>query len=327
MCGIVALFAHDRAAPDVDPAELLAIRDAMTRRGPDAAASWIASAGRVGLGHRRLSIIDVGPGGSQPMHLNAAGLTITFNGEIYNYRALRRALEQEGRVFRSESDTEVILHLYDRHGAAGVEQLRGMFAFALWDGRRGGMLLARDPFGVKPLYYADDGGTIRAASQVKALLAGGRVGRSPSAAGEVGFLLWGSVPEPHTLYRDIRSLPAGSTLWVDANGPRRPARFWDLRSVFARARAEPAPVQDAARETLREALADSIRHHLVADVPVGVFLSAGLDSAAIAALAAAESGDLRTVTLGFDELRGTEADEVPLAARTAAACGAHHQAA
>ncbi len=323
MCGIVALFAYGRAAAPVERAELVAIRDAMIRRGPDAAGAWIGGDGRVGLGHRRLSIIDVGESGNQPMHLDRSGLSITFNGEIYNYRALRAELQQEGCVVRTASDTEVILHLYDRRGAAGMDRLRGMFAFALWDGRRNGMLLARDPFGIKPLYYADDGSMLRVASQVRALLAGGRVGASPSAAGEVGFLLWGSVPEPHTLYRDIKALPAGATLWVDGNGPRAPARFWDLRAVLARAQAAGAGAgAQAGRSLLRDALVDSVRHHLIADVPVGVFLSGGLDSGAMVALAA--EADLRTLTLGFEELRGTAADEVPFATQTAAAFGTRH---
>jgi len=138
-------------------------------------------------------------------------LTITYNGEIYNYRALRAELEAKGCVFRSDSDTEVLLHLYADRGAAMVHALRGMFAFGLWDARRQELFLARDPFGIKPLYYADDGRTFRFASQVKALRAGGAIGEAPEPAGSVGFLLLGSVPEPYTLYRDIRALPAGAT--------------------------------------------------------------------------------------------------------------------
>ena len=318
MCGLAAIFAHADTAPPVDGTELAAIRDAMRVRGPDGAGTWMADDGRVGLAHRRLAIIDLTDDGAQPMFYAEGRCRITFNGEIYNYRALRRELEAEGHVFSSDSDTEVILHLYHRDGAGCVERLRGMFAFALWDETRRGMLLARDPFGIKPLYYADDGKTLRAASQVKALLTGGFGPTSPDPAGHVGFFLFGSVPEPHTLYREIAALPAGTTLWVDADGRHREKRYFDIPAVLAE-----TPVEDG---DLGEALADSVRHHLVADVPVGVFLSAGLDSTTIVGLAAEEHGaGLDTMTLGFDEFRGTDTDEVPLAEIVAAAYGTRHR--
>src|SRR5439155_21206774 len=139
---------------------------------------------------------------------------VTFNGEIYNYQELRRELEQKGCRFRSQSDTEVLLHLYQLHGEAMTEKLRGMYAFAIWDEAKRGLFLARDPFGIKPLYFADDGQTFRAASQVKALLAGGHIDTAPEPAGHVGFFLWGHVPSPYTLYPGIRGLLAGHSLWV-----------------------------------------------------------------------------------------------------------------
>ncbi len=150
--------------------------------------------------------------GAQPMHSADGQLSITFNGEIYNYRALRAELEAKGYAFRTETDTEVLLQLYADRGPAMVEPLRGMFAFGLWDHRAHKLLLARDPLGIKPLYYADDGWTVRFASQAKALLAGGAVSRDPDPAGIVGFHLFGSVPEPFTVWQDIRSLPAGATM-------------------------------------------------------------------------------------------------------------------
>src|SRR5882724_11769916 len=185
MCGIAAIFAYNDSAPAVDPGELTAIRDLMTPRGPDGAGEWLSRDRRLGLGHRRLSIIDLSPSGAQPMQNRDASLVVTFNGEIYNYRQLRSRLEQKGYRFQSTSDTEVLLHLYADAGAAMVDQLRGMYAFALWDEKKKGLLLARDPMGIKPLYYADDGKTLRVASQVKALLAGGHVDTSPEAAGHV----------------------------------------------------------------------------------------------------------------------------------------------
>ena len=320
MCGLNAIFAHGAGAPDVEPDELIAVRDAMTPRGPDAEGSWISADGRVGLGHRRLSIIDLSEAANQPMALAGGRVRITYNGEIYNFRALRRRLQAEGRVFETESDTEVLLHLYDRDGPDMVRHLRGMFAFALWDEARRGVLLGRDPFGIKPLYYSDDGMTLRAASQVKALRAGGAIGGGADPAGHVGFFLFGYVPEPHTLYADIRALPAGSTMWVDAAGGRRIERYFDPALHLAEA-AGAAPPLD-----LGEALRQSVDHHLVADVPVGVFLSAGLDSATITGLASeSRNGDLDTMTLGFEEFRGTPRDEAPFAEAVAATYGTRHR--
>ena len=221
MCGIAAIFNYRTGQP-VDHAELIAVRDHMSARGPDGAGEWYSADQRVGLGHRRLSIIDLSPTGAQPMANTDGTLVVTFNGEIYNYRELRSQLEQQGCRFRSASDTEVLLHLYEREGREMVHKLRGMYAFALWDSRKQGLFLARDPFGIKPLYCADDGKTLRIASQVKALLAGGGVDTSPEPAGHVGFFLWGHVPSPYTLYRGIRGLTAGTTLWVDGTWqPRR----------------------------------------------------------------------------------------------------------
>jgi asparagine synthase (glutamine-hydrolysing) len=326
MCGLAAIFAFASDAEPVAEAELVAMRQAMTRRGPDGAGLWLSDDGRVGLAHRRLSIIDLSPAAAQPMAFTAPGeaeprARITYNGEIYNFRALRMELEDQGHVFKTQSDTEVLLHLYHRYGAEMVHRLRGMFALALWDEARQGLLLARDPLGIKPLYYADGGGTLRVASQVKALLAGGGVDSAPSPAGNVGFFLWGSIPEPHTLYRHIHAVEAGSTLWVDGAGVKHLSRFHDIPSVLASGRASCDGDGD-----LGEALAASVRHHLVADVPVGVFLSAGLDSATIAAHASDVQGaGLDTLTLGFEEYRGRAEDEVPLAEEVAAAYGTRHR--
>jgi len=186
------------------------------------------------------------------------------------------------------------------------------------------MLLARDPFGIKPLYYADDGGTVRAASQVKALLRGDKAGRDPDPAGHVGFFLFGYVPEPHTLFRHIRALPAGSTLWIDEKGPGPAKRYFDVAQILGGDGDGPGAGAGAPQD-LRAALLDSVQHHLVADVPVGVFLSAGLDSTTLTGLAS-ESGaaDLDTLTLGFEELKATPADEVPLAEEVARLYGTRH---
>ncbi len=327
MCGIAGIFAYGASASPVDQEELLRIREAMIRRGPDGAGLWISPNRRVGLAHRRLAIIDLSEAGAQPMATADGLFRITFNGEIYNYRELRKELEAKGYRFRSNSDTEVLLHLYADRGEDMVHALRGMYAFALWDERKQAMFLARDPFGIKPLYYADDGKTFRFASQVKALLKGGGIASQPEAAGYAGFLIWGSVPEPFTLHREIRALPAGARMWVDVRGRRGPIAFFSVAEEFAKAEAASAERtdRDNARQAL-EALRDSIRHHLIADVPVAAFLSAGLDSATLVALAAAESAEtLRTLTLGFREYQGSENDETGLAQTVAAQFGVSHE--
>jgi asparagine synthase (glutamine-hydrolysing) len=326
MCGIAAIFSYRGSSP-VDREELLRVRDRMAARGPDGAGAWFSDDGCVGLGHRRLAIIDLSENGAQPMRSADGELVIVFNGEIYNYRELRDGLLDKGIQFRSDSDTEVLLHLYAEEGGKMLGAVRGMYAFAIWDARKGGLFLARDPFGIKPLYISDDGGTIRVASQVKALLAGGGVDTSPEPAGHVGFFLWGNIPEPYTLYKGIRSLPPGKSLWIDALGRRTHNGFCSIgdeyiRSVEGSLSADPCKP----RTRLRETLLDSVRHHLVSDVPVGVFLSSGIDSTSLTALVSEIApGSVNTITLGFREYRGTENDETPLAEQVAKAYGARHR--
>ena len=210
--------------------------------------------------------------------------------------------------------------------AAMVNELRGMFAFALWDADKGGLLLARDPYGIKPLYYADDGWTLRFASQVKALLSGGKISRNPEPAGWVGFCLFGSVPEPFTTFQEIRAVPAGSTIWVDRVGPHEAKQYFSLAEAYSRAEAASAPASNPEiQHRAQEALLDSVRHHLVADVPVSAFLSSGIDSGALVGLMRdAGQQDIQTVTLAFEEFRGRHEDEAPLAAEIAARYGTRH---
>jgi asparagine synthase (glutamine-hydrolysing) len=352
MCGIVAIFAYGAGAPPVDRAEVIGMREQMYARGPDGEGEWFSEDGRVGLGHRRLTIIDLSPAGAQPMWNADRSLAIIFNGEIYNYQELRSQLAAgqsrnlsgltgegspsdsperfRGYQFRSHCDTEVLLALYETRGESMLNELRGMYAFAIWDKRRQGLFLARDPFGIKPFYYSDNGHTFRAASQVKPLRDSGKIDLAPDPAGHVGYFLWGHVPDPYTMFRNVRSLPAGSSMWVDRNGARAPREFCSISTILRQA--EESQTRNSAPQLhapgslrLREALAETVRYHLVADVPVGVFLSSGLDSTTIAALAAEQGGDLRTVTLGFEEYKGTAEDEVPLAEQFARRCGAKHQ--
>lgn len=321
MCGIAGIHAYLDVSPRVDRGEIVRMNERMKARGPDGSGLWVSDDCRTGFGHLRLAIIDLSEGGAQPMHASDGRLTITFNGEIYNYRELKADLQAKGRRFRSGSDTEVLLQLYDEYGADMVRRLRGMFAFGLWDAGKRTLLLARDPLGIKPLYWADDGWTLRFASQAKALLAGGAVPRDPDPAGIVGFHLFGSVPEPFTVWRGIHTLPAGTTLTVDATGPGTPQPYYDVAAALAE-RATQASQGDA-RAQLAEAVRDSVRHHLVADVPVAVFLSAGLDSGALlGTMAALGVRDITAVTLAFAEFEGLAQDEAPLAAEVAARYGA-----
>ena len=324
MCGINGIFAYAADAPPVDREELLASRECMRSRGPDAADVWLSDDGRVGLGHRRLAIIDLSPGGAQPMRRGER--VLIYNGEIYNFRELRARLEAKGRTFTSHSDTEVLLELYDDLGEAMLAELRGMFTMALWDGARRRLFLARDPYGIKPLYYADDGKTIRIASQVQALIHGGHVDRRFEPAAAAGFFLRGTVPEPFTMYRAIRALPAGHYAFVDARGMTTPAPYFSIAATLRDAVQSHVQMSDAQRQELvHDAVLESVRYHMVSDVPVGAFLSAGIDSTAVVALAR-ESGatDLQTMTMRFAEYRGRDNDEAPLAAAVARQYGVPH---
>ena len=215
MCGIAGIFAFDPNSPQINRDELGRTSGYIVSRGPDANGSWHTSDNSVALAHRRLSIIDLDVKANQPMVCASSGLTIVFNGEIYNYLELRQELTAAGLEFTTQSDTEVLLQAYAHWGADCLERLRGMYAFAIWDDRKKRLFLARDPYGIKPLYYAHDGKTFRFASQVKALLAGGSVSKQPSPAGVVGFLMMGSVPEPYTVYQDIFAVPSGCYMYVD----------------------------------------------------------------------------------------------------------------
>ena len=316
MCGITAFFAYRPNAAAPRREELEAITARMIPRGPDAGGTWVSEDGRVGMGSRRLAIIDLSAEGTQPMWDAARELVIVFNGEIYNYAELRASLLRGGATFHSHTDTEVLLELYRRDGARMLGLLRGMFAFAIWDTRSRRMFVARDPYGIKPLYIADDGGAIRIASEVKALLAGGAVSSALDPAGAAGFFLTGSVPEPFTIRKEVRAVEAGTSFWVEEERGRVGAwRHYSIAEVFASATdghlVDPGVF-------IRERVDESIRHHLVSDVPVGVFLSAGIDSSALTQIAARHTS-LHTFTLSFHEF-----SEAPLAERFARELGTTH---
>jgi asparagine synthase (glutamine-hydrolysing) len=298
--------------------------DRMARRGPDGSGFWESDGQEVLFGHRRLSIIDLHHRSDQPMISANGRHVIVFNGEIYNYEQLRDRLIAKGARFETSSDTEVILALYAEKGAAAVDELRGMFAFAIWDNEQHSLFLARDPYGIKPLYFAQHDGRFAFASQVQALIAGG-VPNETDLAGLAGFYLFGSVPEPFTIVKSISALPAGSTLLL-RGGRATQRRFASVAQIFGDADSIEAPRAAEAEMLIREALHDSVRAHLVADVPVGLFLSAGVDSGALLGLMRdVSTNSIQTVTLAFEEFSGSDNDESALAAMVARHYGAEHR--
>ncbi len=319
MCGIAGVVDYERPS-DVS---VLARRldAALAHRGPDGAGTWTsaAAAPAVALVHRRLAIIDPGPGGAQPMSSPDGRHHIIFNGEIYNYRALRAELESRGERFATGSDTEVLLRLVTLDGPACLARLRGMFAFAYWDGKERSLLLARDRFGIKPLYVAANGARVAFASELSALRAADLVDPAPSTAGVLAFLEWGSVPPPLTWTRGVEMLPPGTWRQWTSTGGSATTRgvFADVRNAYVGAPA-PGDAENAFRSDVGEAVRDSVRAHLVADVPVGVFLSGGIDSGALVSCASSlGAANLQTFTVGFD-------DESSEAARAASVATAFH---
>lgn len=320
MCGLITVFPVPGRGFDqtIVSSALLQMR----ARGPDDEGLW--QEGGVTLGHRRLAVIDLDHRAAQPMHSTDGRHVIAYNGEIYNFRELRQELEAQGEVFRTTSDTEVLLALFARHGAAMLSRLRGMFAFVIWDREARRAFAARDPYGIKPLYYAQSGQGVLLASQVKALLATGMVSREPDLHGQGGFWLLGSVPEPHTWYRGIKALPAGHCAWIEHGRLQDPQCWNDIGDVWRGAEGRALPA-DEVRRRVRSALRESVDRHLVADVPVGVFLSGGIDSGALAGLMVeAGARQLQGITLTYDEFAGSDRDEAPAAARIAAYYGIRH---
>jgi asparagine synthase (glutamine-hydrolysing) len=320
MCGIAGVFSFGPDAQTADPALVQRLNELQRRRGPDGEGVWSSGDGRVCFGHRRLAIIDISSQAAQPMSDATGRWTVSFNGEIYNYLALRQELEQLGRRFLTKSDTEVLINVIAHWGEAGLHKLRGMYAFALWDEREHELWLARDPYGIKPLYVTEGHRTLVFASQARALARAMPVDSGRDAAALVGFYIWGHVPEPFSWWRGIRAFPPGhfQRLRVGEK-PASAQAFAKVEEGYLHSLPRPLRAGE-----LRGLLQDSVRHHLVSDVPVGVFLSAGIDSNVVAALAAAQHARLRTITLAFEEYAGTKLDEAPLAEQAAARLGSEH---
>ena len=323
MCGVAGLI-HGPSV-DTDAAHLTVRKmcDRLAARGPDGEGFWYEPG--VVLGHRRLAILDLEPRASQPMHSSCGRFVIVFNGEIYNFRTLRAALEDQGVTFHTTSDTEVILALFAAEGEAMLPKLHGMFALLIWDRLTQRAFAARDPYGIKPLYVATTVDGVAFASQVKALLATGLIAREPDPYGQAGFWMLGSVPEPHTWFRAIKALPAGHYMWIEGTGKITSTHCWhDIGQAWRDA--PHVALQDAEiAHNVKAALRECVSRHLVADVPVGVFLSGGIDSGAVAGLMVeAGARDLQGVTLAYDEFSGQQEDEAPVAARIAAHYGIRH---
>ncbi|MBI3792002.1 MAG: asparagine synthase (glutamine-hydrolyzing) [Gemmatimonadetes bacterium] len=306
MCGIAG-FAGWRLSPDAAADSVRAMCDAITHRGPDDWGSFVASG--VALGMRRLSIIDVG-GGHQPIPNEDGSIQIVFNGEIYNHRALRERLLARGHVFRTHSDTETIVHGYEEYGDDVVQHLRGMFTFAIWDAPRQRLFVGRDRVGIKPLSYWEHDGGVAFCSELRSLLALPRF--SPEVADEAvaRFLAFGYVPDPLTIFRGVKKLPPGHVLsWTAAQGVKV-ARYWRPEQPER----VPASEGEAITE-LRRLLADAVESHLESEVPLGAFLSGGLDSSTVVALMAkAMNRKVQTFSIGFEEQEFNEAPDAAIAA-------------
>jgi asparagine synthase (glutamine-hydrolysing) len=312
MCGIAGFAGSAVAAlaPRLRP-----MCDAILHRGPDEAGYFDGSP-LVQMGMRRLSIIDLA-GGSQPIRNEDGTITVVFNGEIYNFRELRRMLELRGHTFRTSTDTEVLAHLYEEMGPDLVRELRGMFAFAIWDGNRKKLLLARDRLGIKPLYYAVREGTIVFGSELKVLEAAQFAECEPDQSAIAQFLALGYVPDPCTIYQGVHKLQPGRLLVWERGREVQIRRYWAPPAV-----ADPSIDAQTASTELRRLLSESVRYRLIADVPIGAFLSGGLDSAAVVAeMSRQMDRPVETYSIGFREGAFNEADD---AADTAAALGTRH---
>ena len=327
MCGIAGTYAPDRLLTGAAVDTML---DAMAHRGPDDRGTEVLAGGALVLGHLRLSILDLSPLGHQPMASADRTAWIVYNGEVYNFRQIRTELVSRGWRFRSDSDTEVILAAYREWGLDAVERFRGMFAFALWDGARRQLHLCRDRFGVKPLYYSVRGGVLAFASESKALNCAGCTSRSADPVSIAEFVQYGYISAPRSVFADVATVPPGTICTFDEGLRCTPRVYWRAADLFvgeqaAQMRAEiGALAEEPLLDRVESSLADAFEHRMVADVPVGLFLSGGIDSSLVATLLAKRAGiRLNTFTIGYG---ASEFDESAYARQVAEALGANHTA-
>jgi asparagine synthase (glutamine-hydrolysing) len=325
MCGIAGVFAPGRR---VEPDTVRAMTDAIAHRGPDDSGLEILSNGELVFGHRRLSILDLSPLGHQPMAHPNGKAWIVFNGEIYNFKEIRAELIAEGEKFRSESDTEVVLAAYVRWGTRCLERFRGMFAFALWDTTSSEILLVRDRFGVKPLYYRLMSSGLTFASEMRGVLAGIDGAHAISSASAVQFLRFGYVSAPGSMLADVACVPPGCIVSIDRTLRANVQRYWSASTLYdpsesAALRRQLAALDDEALlDRFEDTLTEAFDLRMVADVPVGLFLSGGIDSSIVATLLARRRGlRLRTFTIGYADSRF---NEIPYAREIARELGCDH---
>ncbi|MEM7482255.1 MAG: asparagine synthase (glutamine-hydrolyzing) [Acidobacteriota bacterium] len=322
MCGIAGILRFEPGR-GIAPELLDRMTDVLAHRGPDGRGVFLD--GTIGLGHRRLSIIDLSPDGTQPLANEDRSVWVTFNGEIYNFRDLRVELIGKGHTFRSHTDTEVLVHLYEEMGSAMVDRLRGMFAFAVWDARKRRLIMARDRFGQKPLYYRLDDRSLYFASEIKGILQDPEVPREPDPEALHSYLTYGYTPAPTTAFAGIRKLPPGHLMTVEADGRHNLRRYWRLE--MAPKDVEPTAAERArAADRVLELLDEATALRMISDVPLGAFLSGGVDSSAVVASMcihrAGGDGPPRTFCIGFDE-KGF--DESPFAERVARHLATDHR--
>jgi asparagine synthase (glutamine-hydrolysing) len=299
MCGIAGVYAYGQSNPGLSHRFLQIMADTMVHRGPDDRGTYLSPDQRLGLAFRRLSIIDLSPAGHQPMCNEDGTVWIVFNGEIYNHAELRLLLEAKGHVYRSRTDTETILHLYEEHDEDCVHHLRGMFAFAIWDERKRRLFLARDRIGIKPLYYTQQSGAFVFGSEIKAILTYPGIERNINLEALYHYLTFMVPPAPLTMFSGIYKLPAGYRMTVDASGTIKQEQYWDA-IVPGYSKKEEADEYYA--EQIREMLKESIRLRTMSDVPYGVLLSGGIDSSTIVALLAdCTNRPINTFSVGFKQ--------------------------
>jgi asparagine synthase (glutamine-hydrolysing) len=297
MCGICGELRLDGGVAAAG--ELTAMRDRLAHRGPDAAGTFVSDDRHSGLAFRRLRIIDLSANGDQPMPNEDGSVRVVFNGEIYNFKELRRRLEARGHRFRSHSDTETIVHLYEESGADCVRELDGMFAIAIWDERKRRLLLTRDRAGKKPLFYYHDGHRFAFASEIKAFFGHPDIPIAIDPEAVPQYLRHGYVPGPRTFYRQVFQVPPGTTISVDEDGTIDAQRYWHLE--FPREGEVPSITIDAAADGVRSRLTAAVARRLISDVPLGAFLSGGIDSTIIVGLMSAiVQGPVRTFSIGFE---------------------------
>lgn len=324
MCGIAGIYHIDATCGPVDGPLLERMRDTMVHRGPDGGRSWIAEDGRIGLSFRRLAIIDLSTAAMQPMSNEDGSIHLVFNGEIYNHAEVRAELEALGghQWQTDHSDTEMIVHAYEEWGIDCLQKFRGMFAIAIWDSRQQALWLVRDRIGIKPLYYTMRNGRLLFASEIKALLQDASLPRAVHEESFYHYLSFLTTPAPQTLFDGIRKLPGGCWLRIDVDGRMREERYWE---VWDHTKPLTGVSEDEIAEMIRAELRSAVRYRKVSDVPVGVFLSGGIDSSTNAALfSEGESQPIRTFSIGYQGEYASYQNELHYARQMAEVVGAEY---